>query len=240
MAQNVKTVLGVPIANVKTFCGVPIANCKTIMGVDNTGSANWWEAGGATGIVGAYMAKGAADFATSKINLANPGTHNAADGSTPPSWASGDGWTFNSSSYLTTDITITKDYTALIQVNTIGAGQPVLFGLSDGGGLFRLYADFANECNFGNGGQTAYAPGFASAGNVGMAGLTAIRNGASDGAIAGGGYSGTSTEPVWIGGQNAGGSFANGANFKCTAFAIYNNTLTSGQYAAVAAAMAAL
>jgi hypothetical protein len=37
MAQNVKTVLGVPIANVKTFCGVPIANCKTIMGVDNTG-----------------------------------------------------------------------------------------------------------------------------------------------------------------------------------------------------------
>jgi hypothetical protein len=37
MAQNVKTILGVPIANVKTFCGVPIANCKTIMGVDNTG-----------------------------------------------------------------------------------------------------------------------------------------------------------------------------------------------------------
>jgi hypothetical protein len=48
MAQNVKTVLGVPIANVKTFCGVPIANCKTIMGVDNTSGGGGAPAFGAS------------------------------------------------------------------------------------------------------------------------------------------------------------------------------------------------
>ena len=42
----------------------------------------------------AYQPKGAADYATSKVNLANPGTYNATDVSAP-AWDATDGWKFN-------------------------------------------------------------------------------------------------------------------------------------------------
>lgn len=59
----------------------------------------WWDLNGTiTSCVVAYQPKGAASYAASKINLANPGTYNAADGAAYPSWAANTGWTFNGSS----------------------------------------------------------------------------------------------------------------------------------------------
>jgi hypothetical protein len=51
----------------------------------------------------AYRALRAYDFATSKINLVNPGTYNLSNGTAYPTWAYTSGWTFASASsqYLT-------------------------------------------------------------------------------------------------------------------------------------------
>jgi len=208
-------------------------------------SSNWWEAGGATGTVAAYQAKSSTDrtvanFAASKVNLANPGTHDATDGSAP-SWSSGAGWSFNGSTYLVTDIQPTDGtWSVLMQVNDISGSQLMLFGVFNGSSNdFIVQADFSSQVYYGNGSGVATAPAFASPGNIGFAGLTALRNGASDGTISGGGYSPVA-QGIYIGGANNGGGMAFGATYKCTAFAIWNNTLTSGQYTAVAAAMAGL
>lgn len=57
----------------------------------------WWLAGGipSSACVVAYAPKGASDYTASKVNLANPGTYNATDGTSYPTWAVDTGWTFN-------------------------------------------------------------------------------------------------------------------------------------------------
>lgn len=67
----------------------------------------WYLAGGvsAADCVAAYQPKGAADYAASKVNLANPGTYNADDEDThAPSFASGTGWTGGDGKYLLTGL----------------------------------------------------------------------------------------------------------------------------------------
>jgi len=58
---------------------------------------DWWLAGGinAANCIAAYQPIGAADYATSKVNLANPGTYDAYEG-TAPDWSAVTGWTFDS------------------------------------------------------------------------------------------------------------------------------------------------
>lgn len=58
----------------------------------------WWEVSGKT-CLAAYQPKGAASYAASKINLANPGTYNLADGAAYPTWDPSTGWTFVATSY---------------------------------------------------------------------------------------------------------------------------------------------
>lgn len=200
---------------------------------------NWWTAGGATGAIAAYQPKSAADYATSKVNLANPGTFDCTDGTSAPSWTSANGWSFNGSSFVKTGVTVTSSYTMLIQINTIGSGQATPCGVRAGGSsLFDIYCDYFGTLYFGNGGQFTYGTPFTSPGNIGLAGGGGIINGTS---IASGsaGYSSTGDD-VYIGGRNGNGSFDNGATFKCTAMGLWNNTLSSGQLTAVATAMAAL
>ncbi len=66
-----------------------------------TSAAAWWLSGGisAANCIAAYQPKGAADLAASYVNLANPGTYNAAPG-VAPTWAAADGWTFGGTNYL--------------------------------------------------------------------------------------------------------------------------------------------
>lgn len=63
---------------------------------------DWWNPGGSFTCVAAYAPKGAASLAASYVNLANPGTYNAAPG-VAPTFDTATGWTFNGSTqYLTT------------------------------------------------------------------------------------------------------------------------------------------
>ena len=56
----------------------------------------WWLEGSipSANCLIAYRPKGAGDYANSKINLANPGTYNAGDGTAYPTWDAVNGWKF--------------------------------------------------------------------------------------------------------------------------------------------------
>jgi len=73
----------------------------------------WWLAGGisAANCIAAYQPIGAADYAASKVNLANPGTYDATEG-VAPDWDDVNGWKFNGiDDYLNTGVTPEKDQT---------------------------------------------------------------------------------------------------------------------------------
>ena len=59
-------------------------------------AGGWWLAGGIDpdNCVAAYQPKGAASYAASKVNLAQPGTYDLADPATQPTWDAATGWTF--------------------------------------------------------------------------------------------------------------------------------------------------
>ena len=80
-------------------------------------TSNWWEVPGKT-CVAAYQPKGAASYAASKVNLANPGTYDATDGASYPTWAAATGWTFNGSSQYLVSFQPdgTSDYTVVARV----------------------------------------------------------------------------------------------------------------------------
>jgi hypothetical protein len=83
------------------------------------GGAAWWLSGGiaAGNCIAAYQPKGAADLATSYVNLANPGTYDASTG-VAPTFNSATGWTFDGSTqWLTTGITAGDTYSMIISFN---------------------------------------------------------------------------------------------------------------------------
>ena len=71
----------------------------------------WWLTGGisAANCIAAYQPKGAADYAASKVNLAKPGTYDAADGTAYPTWSAAAGWIAATTGYLTTGITVSTN-----------------------------------------------------------------------------------------------------------------------------------
>ena len=70
-------------------------------------AAGWWAVAGQT-CVAAYQPIGAASLAASYVNIANPGTYDAAPGVAPTLAA--DGWQFNGSTqYLTTGVVPTNN-----------------------------------------------------------------------------------------------------------------------------------
>ena len=205
------------------------------------GGANWWEAGGATGAIAVYQPKGAASLAASYINLANPGTNNAAPGIAPTLGVNG--WTFNGTNqYLTTGITPAVAWTMLIRFSGAAANQQVLAGQFDDLGAFMIalgHVAASGGVLFVNGQATSLAgqlPNLLS-GVVGIAGKNGYRNGVFDIAIPGigGVYS-----PLAIAARFNNGAIGAYYNGNIQAFVVYNNTLDAAQVAAVSAAMAAL
>lgn len=89
----------------------------------------WWLAGGvaAANCVAAYQPKGAADYAASKVNLANPGTYDATDGAVYPTWDAANGWKFDHSTgdvqqlnYIASGAT--AEYTAIARFSDRSTG----------------------------------------------------------------------------------------------------------------------
>ena len=203
-----------------------------------TAAANWWEAGGATGCVAAYQPKGAASLAASYVNLANPGTHDAAPG-IAPTWDTTNGWIFATTQYLNVALTTTNETWTLIYQFT-GASVSNVFayavGASSGAAFsFCFGPNFLNGARYISGAQTITVAPNLTSGVAAVAGKSAYLNGTSQGTIP----AGTSTANLgWSIGRVKNGS--SGAAHNCQAMAIYNNTLTGPQVAAISTAMAAL
>ena len=202
------------------------------------GSADWWAVAGKT-CAGAYLAKGAASYAASKVNLDTPGTRDLIDGAAYPTWNAATGWTHNGSSQsLRTGIVPANGYSMLVRfANT--ANNSTVVGEYTAGARFEI----APRPTIGGTGAIVYGSGAVvqvlqsiSSGVLGIAGQQGYRNGTADGAVIGA-WSATTTNELYIGNRNGADDFFVG---DILAVAIYSNTLTAGEMATVSAAMAAL
>ncbi len=206
-----------------------------------SGGAPWYLAGGIApaDCVIAYQPVGAASQAESYINLANPGTCDAAPG-TAPAWHPATGWTFTGSQFLTTGFVPVAGMSHIVRFANAPQGTSYgLWGAYVGGnarfGCFPRY-DGTNSIYY-NGYFMVRAHGGMHTGTLGCAGLQPYRNGIPDGAPGGQSWSGTSIE-CYIGKLNGYGGTCAGASIQ--ALAVYNTVLTAAQFAALHAAMTAL
>ena len=206
------------------------------------GGAPWWMAAGVTP-VGAYAAKGAADLASSYINLANPGTNNLTAPAAAPTWDAVNGWTFNGTTqYLDTGVVPDNDRTMSMMVlfsDASATGSRCAVGaFHDGSRYVALYPTVTGaDTGYANGTLLRPSAKLAS-GNLAFAGNRAYRDGLQEiGAISVG--SGTITRSVWIGAVNA-GAFVDGFPGEVQAVAIWDSVLTGYQIAVMQASMAAL
>lgn len=144
-------------------------------GVAVAASSNWWEVSGKT-CVAAYQPKGAASYAASLVNLANPGTYNATEGSAP-AWASATGWTFALGNYLTAGFTADYTWTGICQFATVSAADCRIFGHNTWPNRWTVSPNnFGNVSIYVGSGVVNNAAGFAS-GNIAIAGQVAYKNG---------------------------------------------------------------
>jgi hypothetical protein len=207
----------------------------------------WWAAGGcAASCVAAYRAIGAADIAASYVNLANPGTLNAAPG-TAPTFAAASGWTFNGTDqYLTTGIVPASNHSAFMRFSdfSYSASHIIPFGQRKGAndGMFVLLANPASpnvfQYNYGTRPSTAPVSG-RTAGVVGMAGTKSYWNGVDDGADTSATLT-AQTQGMLLGAWSDNGTPSQFTALKMQAYAHYSAALTSAQALAIASAMAGL
>lgn len=209
-----------------------------------SGTLPFWKAGGATGCIAAYQAKGAVSYAASKTDLSGNG-NNATDGTAFPTWAAASGWAFASASsqYLLTPVVVGNGYTVLIRIVswTFGGGAESVLAASDATNQVSINQGAASERRYRYGTNARVATSVTTAPGVrGMAGVNAYW------------YDGTlttdftnldnvgSTFAVYIGARNGSGTATNFANAVIAAVAIFNNVLSSAVWTAVASAMSSL
>jgi hypothetical protein len=199
---------------------------------------SWWLAGdvNAANAKAVYQPIGAADLAASYVNLANPGTNNAAPG-VAPTFNAATGWTFNGSTqYLDTGLAPAHGWSMLVRFSGgTNTGFVAGAGTSTESFYFRPNNAAAGRA-YGYGNLKTVA-GALTAGVMGMGGATAYLNGASEGAI-GGTIAGTPPEVV-IGARRS-ASVATFFAGSVQAFALYDTTLSAEQVADISAAMALL
>jgi len=201
-------------------------------------SGEWWEPSGSFTCVAAYQAKGAASLAASYVNLANPGTYDAAPG-TAPSFNTATGWTFNAelSQYLTTGI-VRGDYNWSLIARFSNASARSLVGSSygSGGSSIEFYVDpylsgaryYAN--GLWGGGEAAVTSGVMAVG-----GLKRYLDGSPDGADLTA-RAGDAVRAITIG-RIQRDSFTSYYTGNIEAVAIYSTTLDATQIAQVTTRM---
>ena len=211
-------------------------------GVAVAAASNWWAVPGKM-CVAAYQPKGAADYATSKVNLANPGTYNAADGALAPDWGTAIGWDFsNGNSSLNTGFGLTtQDLSVFVRFSDVTSGDAKsLFGGQLGGG----YQNFSIEPKFYtygvnyNNSSTVYQNHPTAAmlsGIAGISGLKCWRNSVHVKTLASG--TTASTRDIHIGNKNGSSAYISAY---IQAIVFYNTTITDEQVSALYTAMNAL
>lgn len=214
--------------------GLMVPGVEVIQAI--SGDTPWWLAAGVTPVA-AYAPKGAADLASSYVNLANPGTNNAAPG-VAPTFNASTGWTFNgSTTYLTTGVVATRSYTALIRFS--GSPSGYLFGAFKTAGttIFGFTPVNGGNHHYWNGTTNLIVVGNPTSGVVAIAGATGYLNGSSEGSLAADADTGLA---VFIGALNQAGSPSNFTNAAIQAFWIASSTLNGTQVGQMTTAMQAL
>jgi hypothetical protein len=118
----------------------------------------WWAAGGTSAsVVAAYRGIGAATYAASLSNLANPGTHDLIDTAHVPNWNTASGWTLGNWSgtnhYFATDIQAQRSWSFSMRVASATGGGLTLFGVRDAANKSILaMPDYSSgKCNWASG-----------------------------------------------------------------------------------------
>lgn len=201
-------------------------------------AAAWYLSGGvsAANCVAAYQPIRAVSLAASYVNLANPGTFDAAPG-TAPAFDTATGWTFDaaSSQYLTTGITPASGYSMIVRFSDISNANSII-GQFTNNARFFISPNQSGIVVYGSGQFVTTSPGITS-GVLAIAGQQGYRNGTADGASIGT-WTTTASYAIILGARNL--VPINYGAGKIQAAAIYNTTLTAPQVAAISAAMAAL
>jgi hypothetical protein len=194
----------------------------------------------AVAAVAVYQPKGSASLAASYVNLASPGTYDAAPG-VAPTFSAATGWTFNGlSQYLSSSgFAVANNQTSsiLVRFSDATSSRGFLFGFAGEYGIQPNFDGIRKLYRSRNASQQSYPPGVTS-GVVATAGLANFLNGAFLGnhtAFA----AGANLTALAIGAQSV-SSPGNYLNGKIQALAFYNATLSAAQVAAISAAMAAL
>jgi hypothetical protein len=207
------------------------------------GVTPWYLAGGvaAANCVAAYQPIGAANLAASYVNLANPGTYNAAPG-VAPAWNTTDGWIGNASGYLETGIIPSSNTWSMIARYKNGSAVALNFQTCIGqinGAANRCYLVQQSGAGFayGNGGNLFYAPATTS-GVMALAAQNAYLDGINVGTIPSG--SATFLELYILARNSSGAPDLLSTQLHVQAIAIYNITLSAAQVAAITSAMQAL
>ena len=210
-------------------------------------AADWWLSGGisAANAIAAYAARGAASYAASKSNLANPGTYDLTQQGTDITWDGTNGWgaNFLSSRFLKTGVTPATDqsWSVIALVSGGTAAYVVSVGASSTDGTSFFVGGHGGAASYwaGNGGRAIRSPGIA-AGTIAVAGSDVYLDGSDDGGVALTTWTGSAV-PIHIGGAYSSSTIASNVwDGYIQAIAIYDTTLTAPQVLAVSNAMAAL
>lgn len=203
-------------------------------------AADWWSVPGQT-CVAAYKAIGATDLAASYVNLANPGTYNAAPGVAPT--LSAGGWTFDGTQWLATGIApTTLDWTLIVRFSGCSAALSALAGSyrSFSGrypGMY-IYNRVSAKVSYAQDSAISVSPAI-SDGILAVAGAYGYRNGAID-STAISPYEYAANLQIYIGAHNFNSIAADILTGTIAAIAIYSTTLSAADVAALTARMAAL
>ncbi len=202
-------------------------------------AAGWWVVAGKT-CVASWKPKGAASLAASYVNLANPGTYDAAPGTAPALDANG--WVFNgatNSRYLTTGIVPASGWSMIAKYSSTSAiTGNILAGSFVTNGAFCFAPNDAGPVkDFYYGNKITNPTGGSTAGVIAMTSEAGYIDGLSVVSLAGFTFSATAPA-IYIGAINYSTKYFFIGTIE--AIAIYSDTLTAAQVATLSSTIAAL
>jgi hypothetical protein len=217
-------------------------------------SYSWWITEGITNsnVAGVYQPKGAGSYALSKVNLANPGTHDAIDdGVHSPDWDAINGWigSLSPGKYLRSDIVLNADQTdsVFVRYSDYNQDSSAIVGSYYSGPLEHVFTIgkfdgfiLGNYINYYNGNNTGLnINGGIITGVVGVSGNKAYKNNVEQPGNIPPGNGIESCPPNLLGFNNHNSTFT-GGNVKIQAEVWYNIVLTPQQVFAITNGMNSL
>lgn len=201
----------------------------------------WWASGGIAGeAIAAYKPIGASDLASSYLNLVNPGTFDAAPG-TAPTFNTATGWAFLKTSlqYLNLGFVPDVNYSVVFRFSgreLIGASYTGCQTTTNTALIFGADSAAPVKFSYYHRAQVLGSP-VAAVGVVAICGVKGYLNASLEGTSSG--YSGTNTQPFYIGGYNNNGVPSLFQTITVAALAAYSTDI-SAQIGSLTAAINAL